>query len=268
MKPLFFGSSQQQLFGIYHPPLGSAKRTAHGVLLCYPGVQEYNTSHWAFRRLASLLTRQGFHVFRFDYFGTGDSAGQVREGRLPIWVENIREAASELADVSGARTLSVVGMRLGAVLAHRACAQGLTVKDLVLWEPVVSGRDYLEQLEGWDRTTKLMFLHSSRTRDQKGQLFGYPCPPDHRNAISEIDLCRPAVLSAQTVRVVVSNEQPEFRKLRDAIAKSSANVTLRVVSDAAAGAESASQGKAVLSNEILLAITEELSGGKGARVQA
>ena len=70
MKPFFFGPSAQPRFGLLHPPAGERARRA-GVLLCYPGVQEYNISHWAFRKLAGLLARAGFPVLRFDWAGTG-----------------------------------------------------------------------------------------------------------------------------------------------------------------------------------------------------
>src|SRR4051812_44614801 len=98
MKPLFFGDSRRQLFGVYQPPRSGAGRN-HAVLLCYPGVQEYNMSHWAFRKLAAHLAREGLHVFRFDYFGTGDSAGATIEGTPAQWIADIRTAARELIDL-------------------------------------------------------------------------------------------------------------------------------------------------------------------------
>ena len=74
MKPLFFGEANRRLYGVYHPP---AKPSRHAVLLCYPGMQEYNAAHWMFRRLATSLSREGHHVLRFDYYGTGDSDGET-----------------------------------------------------------------------------------------------------------------------------------------------------------------------------------------------
>src|SRR4051794_18965963 len=107
MKPLFFGESSRQLFGAYEPPRpGSARK--HAALLCYPGVQEYNMSHWAFRKLAVQLAREGLHVLRFDYYGTGDSAGTTQDGSPDRWIADIRTAARELVDLSGVRTLSIV----------------------------------------------------------------------------------------------------------------------------------------------------------------
>ena len=79
MQPAFFGTSDKPLLGLYHPPTGPRAREV-GVLLCYPGPQEYMSCHWAFRKLAALLAREGFHCFRFDYYGTGDSGGEGEDG--------------------------------------------------------------------------------------------------------------------------------------------------------------------------------------------
>src|SRR5262245_41582517 len=114
MRPFFFGR-ERRLYGALHEAPGTPRGT--GVLLCYPGVQEYNVTHWAFRKLAGLLARDGFQVLRFDYSCTGDSQGDVRDGRLEHWVEDIAMAADELKDAGGVRKVSLVGLRLGAMLA-------------------------------------------------------------------------------------------------------------------------------------------------------
>src|SRR5258705_10516912 len=136
MRSFFFGTGRR-LYGTLHEARGAAKST--GVLLCYPGVQEYNMTHWAFRKLAGLLTREGLPVMRFDYSCSGDSQGDVYDARLDHQVEDIATAAEELKDQADVRRVSVIGMRLGPRLAARAVAKGLEVRDLVLWEPIFSG---------------------------------------------------------------------------------------------------------------------------------
>ena len=83
MNPFYFGDSSRRLFGIYHPPKGQSPRS-HGIVLCCPFGQEYMRSHRAFRQLANLLSRRGFHVFRFDYHGTGDSDGESTEASVTV----------------------------------------------------------------------------------------------------------------------------------------------------------------------------------------
>ena len=97
MQPVSFGTSDRQLLGIYYPPEGEQPRDA-AVLLCGPAPQEYMLTYWATRKLATLLARHGFPVMRFDYFGTGDSAGETEEGRPRLWVEDVGAAARELLD--------------------------------------------------------------------------------------------------------------------------------------------------------------------------
>ena len=71
-------------------------------------------THWAFRKLAGFLAREGFHVLRFDYYGTGDSAGDYHESNIGQWLADIHEAADELKDRADVRDISVVGLQCGA----------------------------------------------------------------------------------------------------------------------------------------------------------
>lgn len=252
MKPRFFGPSDRQLFGIFQPASGLAQGS-HGVLLCYPGVQEYNTSHWAFRRLASLLTRAGYPVFRFDYFGTGDSMGEVEEGTQEIWLENVVEAVNEFKDVADVRHVSVIGMRYGAALAYLAASRGLPLRDLFLWEPVVYGSTYLDELKRSDATQNVLFMHTEKLRRQREELVGYPCPSALRSSIAALDLTQAAKPSAARVRIMVGGRGPEHQRLCDHLSGLGIDAAVREVGGGAQRRE-----KAMLTNEILVAMTEEL----------
>ena len=77
MRPFYFGDSEEALYGVYHSPQGEHRD--EGVVLCAPFGQEAMRTHRALRQLATLLTKRGYHVLRFDYRGTGDSALDIYE---------------------------------------------------------------------------------------------------------------------------------------------------------------------------------------------
>lgn len=148
MTPLYFGSAQRRLFGAYAPPR-AARTSAGAAVLCYPWGQEYIRAHRAMRLLANMLCAAGRHVLRFDYFGTGDSAGESTEVSLGGWEQDIETAIEELRDTSGATRVVLVGLRLGATLATRVAARkGKAIEALVLWDPVIDGPEYLEEMLG------------------------------------------------------------------------------------------------------------------------
>ena len=253
MKAFYFGHAERQLFGVYHPPTGP-RQLGHSVLLCYPGVHEYNTSHWAFRRLAKALSSAGYHVLRFDYHGTGDSSGELEEAGPSVWTDDIVTAANELKDISRARRFSVVGMRLGASLALKAVRRIPRTKTLVLWDPVVSGQEYIGELEVRGRRLSVMLLHGSRQRAAHG-LCGYPFPAAQRTEIGAIDLIGDSEARADRVVVVASDDLPKFHTLCQSIESQGVKCTLRFEKDAA----SAFRAKqTLLSNTLLDAIGAEL----------
>ena len=97
--------------------------------------------------LADRLTRSGNDVLRFDYFATGDSAGDDAVGELDGWAKDLSTAHEELMRRSPAACVVWVGARLGATLAIKASALATRAPDrLILWEPVVDGNAYLREL--------------------------------------------------------------------------------------------------------------------------
>ena len=76
----------------------------------------------AIKQLASMLAKGGLHVLRFDYFGTGDSAGGCGEGSVAQWLSDIFTAAEELSDTAGVKEISLAGLRFGGTLATMAAA--------------------------------------------------------------------------------------------------------------------------------------------------
>jgi uncharacterized protein len=258
MKPMFFGDSKRKLYGVYDAPSG-AERRSHAVLFCYPGVQEYGTSLWDFRRLAAMLAQAGHHVFRFDYLGTGDSAGGAEDGNVADWVRNIAQAAEELRELSGARQLSIVGKRLGAALAVRACRAGLDARRLVLWDPVVNGSAYVSELEMWDARRNLLLLHAERRGPGRPELLGYPFPRALRQQLEELRLDREPPTGVGKVCIFSTDERSAYGTLAAAYREVGLPSELRVVA-LQSGGEAGAQGRAQLSGSILAEMASELGG--------
>ena len=143
MFPLFFGDRGHELYGVYHMHEGDAPGPV-GVVLCQPVLHEYADARRALRALAESLARAGFHVLRFDYRGTGDSQGAGDQCDVAGWTTDIETAIEELKASRGLSSVGLVGLRFGATLAAQVAARRGDVPFMVLWEPIVKGRPYLQ----------------------------------------------------------------------------------------------------------------------------
>ncbi len=135
----------RELYVVHQEPAGPQR--SHVVMLCNPFGQEAIRAHRFYRVLADRLAANGFDVLRFDYFGTGDSAGEDEEFDLSGAVADTRMLFEWVATHLSPREISLAGLRLGASIAMLASA-GLRgrVSNLVLFEPVVDGAAYVEQM--------------------------------------------------------------------------------------------------------------------------
>src|SRR5438128_11335151 len=107
MRPYFFGPPERQLFAVHHPAQIAGRR--HGAVICYPWGHEYVNSLRGCRQLAARLARLGMDVLRFDYYGSGDSAGQGEDASLSTCVEGVGRPTGELVASCGGRTASMIG---------------------------------------------------------------------------------------------------------------------------------------------------------------
>src|SRR4051812_12036371 len=106
--PIHFGSAEARLFGWYHRP---AQPRATAVVICNPLGDDYVRAHRSLRHLAEALAAAGYPVLRFDFHGTGDSAGDERDpGRVEAWRRDVGAAVDELRARSGAAAISIVGL--------------------------------------------------------------------------------------------------------------------------------------------------------------
>lgn len=151
--PIYLGDSASPLFGWVHPPRGGARHPL-GIVICNTLGNESLRLHRSLRHLAERLAGAGFWALRFDFRGTGDSLDfeqvQGRE-RVSAWIEDIRSAIRELRTRAGVPSIGLFGVRLGATLALAAAAMEAesegapALESLVLWEPCLSGTDFISE---------------------------------------------------------------------------------------------------------------------------
>jgi pimeloyl-ACP methyl ester carboxylesterase len=82
---------------------------------------------------------------RFDYDGTGDSAGdQWDDQRVASWRAGLAHAVNEMRAL-GVERINVIGLRFGATLALLD-AHAVHADSVVAWLPAESGRRYVKEL--------------------------------------------------------------------------------------------------------------------------
>jgi uncharacterized protein len=251
MTPLFFGSSQRRLFGAYEPPRAGGG-AGHAVLLCPPWGQEYIRAHRSMRRLATLLAGAGCHVMRFDYFGTGDSMGTSRDVNYSGCAQDIETAIEELRDTSGATRVVLVGLRLGATLAaHVAARNKKIIGALALWDPVVSGAEYVEEL-----------IASSSGRAEGGdghQVAGFPLTAGFESELRAVELTQLIAAWPSRTRLVVSTALRSHEKLRAELEQQRSDIRVEEVSSLQAWVEHRDFGAGAVPTKVLETIVQWVS---------
>jgi len=224
--PNFF-SEDKSLFGFYYSSkikeLSGVKRIKQqkskgAVLLCSPILMENINANWAFRRLATQLSLAGYDVLRFDYFGTGDSLGYDSDACVERWENDILEASKYLQSISKQETISIVGLRFGASLAAQANVK--FIDKLVLWEPIIDGNEYVDELFNKYLKTlgELNYIRKTEAKARKGELIGFGFSDNLDRSIRETHLVKGKNLkNANQVILVSSNKSKPFDSYLDKI---------------------------------------------------
>ncbi|MEL6104641.1 MAG: alpha/beta fold hydrolase [Planctomycetota bacterium] len=218
MSASFFGPDSSRLFAIHHPPRVRGDH-AKSVLICPPIGQEYLRTHWALRLAANQLSRRGCDVLRFDYRGLGDSFGEPQDVvATDQWAADIDAAIDHLKEASRAESVMVLGLRAGAALAAEAARRRGDVHSLVVWEPVINGRDYLRVLRETHQTMIDLWYQEVATVDDDSyeEILGTLYRRELLDEVEslEIDLARVEVpqLVVELEETHSEHDQPSWQK--------------------------------------------------------
>ena len=144
MTPFFLGTSQRRLFGI-HTAAASCGGKPRAAVLCQPWGDEYIYAHRCMRQLAVRLSLCGFDTLRFDYFGTGDSAGEKGDTDAEGLRADVVTAIETLEDLAATDKVTLIGLRAGANVAADVAMRFATgmaagfraaIEALILWDPL------------------------------------------------------------------------------------------------------------------------------------
>lgn len=159
--PFYFASGRHQLFAMEHRP--SSPGSSVGFVFCHPFAEEKLWSHRVMLNLARDLANSGFPALRFDQMGNGDSDGEFRDSSIETAIADTREAISQFKKRNpSVKRIGLVGVRLGAAIAMLLIEKKEPVDLLVLWEPVLDGEVYGNDLIRFNILTQMAVYQKVR----------------------------------------------------------------------------------------------------------
>lgn len=137
-KAFFQNGKGNRLCGILSDPSDSKKNLM--AVLCH-GFSTGKDGR-TYVRLEQILNEKGIAILRFDFFGHGESEGNLAEITVSEAVDDVLNAIRFVKE-AGYRKLGLVGSSFGGIAALIAASQAEGLKCLALKSPV---SDYLSKL--------------------------------------------------------------------------------------------------------------------------
>jgi pimeloyl-ACP methyl ester carboxylesterase len=141
-KPFFIEGDGWRNFAFLHAPECPARESRGGIVFCYAMGLERVFSIRHLVEWARFLALKGYHVLRFDYRDQGDSDCDDPRGiTIRHYLEDLDCAVGYLRS-TGIECRAIFGLRMGALIAlsyQKGCRED---RDLILWEPILVGKEY------------------------------------------------------------------------------------------------------------------------------
>ena len=143
VEAFFLGAGAARRFAVCWRP--SASVAPRGTLLFVPPfAEEMNKSRRMVALTANALADRGFVTLRVDLAGCGDSAGLLSQASWNGWLDDLSIGWGWLrARVTG--TPWLWSLRAGSLLSSSLLTRLDAVPPLLLWQPVLSGKQHLTQ---------------------------------------------------------------------------------------------------------------------------
>ena len=192
-EAFYLPASPGRRFCLFHPA-SDARARCGALVYVHPFAEEMNKS----RRMAALqakaMTAAGYSVLQIDLHGCGDSSGDFGDATWESWIADVMLACAWLEERSAVAPW-LWGLRSGCLLAGEAAARSAAPSRLLLWQPVVSGKQFLQQflrlrlagemLEGKSKG-QMDALREQLARGESLEIAGYSLSP---GLVSGLERC-------------------------------------------------------------------------------
>lgn len=111
------------------------------MLLCSSLYEDFQVNYRSELLVARALASRGCATARFHYRGTGNSDDLTGGMTFETMLDDAHTAASWLVERTGTTRITLVGSRLGALVAAELAARS-DHRSLVLWSPILKGGDF------------------------------------------------------------------------------------------------------------------------------
>lgn len=143
-EAFFLGAGASRRFAACWGPAPS--QTVRGALLFVaPFAEEMNKSRRMVALTAAALAERGFLTLRIDLRGCGDSAGLLAHATWNDWIDDLLVAWSWLYERAPGAPRWLWSLRAGALLAGATLPRLDAAAGLLMWQPVLSGKQHLAQ---------------------------------------------------------------------------------------------------------------------------
>ena len=168
-------------------------------IYCHPLFDERKCAHRFSYQLTKIFERNNLLLERFDYRGTGEAEGAFCDVMMDSFRDDLQ------AIINGDR-VCLIGTRFGAAVAFDvSCRSQSAIDALILIEPVVDGRHYVDYLFRKQHLKDMMTGNSSESVGKEGfcNLEGYKTSSKLIEQIRGLDLFETQnSIKAETVFIV------------------------------------------------------------------
>jgi pimeloyl-ACP methyl ester carboxylesterase len=230
-EPIYFGSTERPRFGWLHRVPPGVRMRAEGMIVCNPFGSEVLSAHRSLRHFAEAAAALGVATLRFDYDGTGDSAGTDRDPRrLAAWLRSVHDAIDELRRLTGVERVHLLGLRLGAALAALAAVDREDVAGLVAIVPTVSGVQWLREVDALQIAMRSgVAPRGVEVEAGVHESVGFVITPETRASLSGIDLLALPKKPAAELLLISRADLAPNQRLADRMGALGSNVDHRVL---------------------------------------
>lgn len=129
----------------FHAPSGN-KRPIAALVYVHACGEEMNKSRHMVALQARALAHAGCAVLTIDLLGCGDSSGDLQDASWPDWLTDVEAACDWMAEQLPETPMWLWGLRAGALLACTVAHRRARPPNLLLWQPLLSGKPQVQQL--------------------------------------------------------------------------------------------------------------------------